>query len=170
MIPGAALSLVVFGSAAALGAGNEAAGIHALKRAEAVCQSTSRLDEIQRRTQRESATLIRLGSRGAQMLRRTAQDRRRDWRFRWWAVELLGYIPDPHSVTWLAGVARDPHEVQRIRSQAVSCLVELRSPTGLLLLEEAYPMEKNAEIRRRMAEGMRKLRMRSTAVRSRPAQ
>jgi hypothetical protein len=106
-----------------------------LNQVEEICQNSESLDVVGQSTMTQSAKLIDLGKAASPMLVGVVQDKTKHWKFRYWAVDLLGYIDDEGNILPLVAVIEDSAEEEKIRFCAVQAIAEMDKPEAIEYLE-----------------------------------
>lgn len=124
-----------------------------LKRVEVVARKTPNLNKFGKSTVGEGAIVLDLGEDALPELHKYIKEGRKDWKARFWAVDMLGYVGGPSSVPILLSAAGNRAEKLEIRARARSSLREIA---------ERYPEEKPG-----ILEKLRKVEKRVSASRRR---
>ncbi|MFB0527191.1 MAG: hypothetical protein ACETVO_06975, partial [bacterium] len=69
-----------------------------LTEVEKICQNSESLDIVGQSTMTQSARLIDLGKAASPVLVSVVQDKTKNWKFRYWTCDLLGYIEDEKNI------------------------------------------------------------------------
>lgn len=103
----------------------------ALKRVESIAGRESSLEGFGKSTLQESAVLLDLSTQAVPGLLKHLQARNGDWKARFWAVDMLGYVADASAVKPLQGIASDRREKSLVRKRARRALKEINGrPTS----------------------------------------
>ncbi|OGR86206.1 MAG: hypothetical protein A3A86_00720 [Elusimicrobia bacterium RIFCSPLOWO2_01_FULL_60_11] len=96
-----------------------------LKRVEAVARREPSLDKFGRSTLQESAVLLDLSTQAVPGLLKHLRAKRTDWKARFWAVDMLGYVGDARAAGRLRGIASNRGEKALVRERAKRALKEI---------------------------------------------
>jgi len=117
-----------------------------LTQVEQICQNSESLDVVGQSTMTQSARLIDLGKAASPMLVGVVQDKTKHWKFRYWTVDLLGYIEDEGNILPLVAVIEDPAEEEKIRFCAVRAIAEMAKQEAIEYLEVAEQIVENESL------------------------
>ncbi len=96
-----------------------------LRRVEAVSKSQPSLERFGKSTLAESAILLDLGAGAAPGLILYLKDRKKDWKMRFWAADMLGYVGDEGAVKPLRKIAESFREKKEVRKRARVAIKEI---------------------------------------------
>lgn len=128
-----------------------------LTEVEKICQSSESLDVVGKSTMTQSARLIDLGKVASPVLVSVVQDKTKNWKFRYWAVDLLGYIEDEKNILALIAVIEDSADEEKIRFCALQAIAEMANPEAIEYLEVAEQIVENGALREEITKVMEKL-------------
>jgi len=128
-----------------------------LSEVEIVCQNSESLDAVGQSTMTQTARLMDLGEVASPMLVAVLRDKNKDWKFRYWACDLLGYIPDERNVLPLIAIIEDPLEEEKIRLCALKAAVETGNPEIVEYLEVAEEIVENNAVKEEIKITLEKL-------------
>ena len=128
-----------------------------LAEVEKICQNSESLDVVGKSTMIQSARLIDLGKVASPVLVSVIQDKTKNWKFRYWAVDLLGYIEDEKNILALVAVIEDSAEQEKIRFCALQSIAEMANPEAIEYLEIAEQIVENSTLREEITRVMEKL-------------
>ncbi|MEE9315819.1 MAG: HEAT repeat domain-containing protein [bacterium] len=128
-----------------------------LAEVEKICQNSENLDVVGKSTMIQSARLIDLGKVASPVLVSVIQDKTKNWKFRYWAVDLLGYIEDEKNIFALIAVIEDSAEQEKIRFCALQAIDEMANPEAIEYLEVAEQIVENGALREEITRVMEKL-------------
>lgn len=128
-----------------------------LAEVEKICQSNESLDVVGKSTMIQSARLIDLGKASSPVLVSVVQDKTKNWKFRYWAVDLLGYIEDEKNILALIAVIEDSAEQENIRFCALQSIAEMANPEAVEYLEVAEQIVENGGLREEITKVIIKL-------------
>lgn len=117
------------------------------------------LTRIGIRTQGHAAHIMRMGAAAAPRLVRDLRNPRLNWRYRFWLVDLSGYIREPRLAGPLLSILEDARDQPAVRRRAVTALVALGAKDMIPDLIQLYRRERDPAVRERIGEGIRKLRL-----------
>ncbi len=118
-----------------------------LTEVEEICQNSESLDVVGKSTMTQSARLLDLGKVASPVLVSVVQDKNKNWKFRYWACDLLGYIEDERNILPLIAVVEDSAEEEQIRFCALQAIGEMGNPEAVEYLEVAEEIVENATLR-----------------------
>jgi len=118
-----------------------------LTEVEKICQNSESLDIVGQATMAQSAKLIDLGEVASPMIISVVQDKTKNWKFRYWAVDLLGYIKDEKNILPLIAVIEDSAEEEKVRFCALQAIAEMANPEAIEYLEVAEQIVENGTLR-----------------------
>jgi len=118
-----------------------------LTEVEKICQNSESLDVVGKSTMTQSARLIDLGKAASPVLVSVVQDKSKNWKFRYWACDLLGYIKDERNILPLIAVIEDSVEEEKIRFCALEAIAEMANPEAVEYLEIAGEIVENGTLR-----------------------
>ncbi len=128
-----------------------------LTEVEKICQNSESLDVVGRSTMTQSARLIDLGKVASAVLVSVVQDKSKHWKFRYWAVDLLGYIKDEINILPLIAVIEDSADEEKIRFCALQAIAEMANPEAIEYLEVAEQIVENGALREEITKVIEKL-------------
>lgn len=128
-----------------------------LTEVEKICQNSESLDVVGRSTMTQSARLIDLGKVASPVLVSVVQDKSKHWKFRYWAVDLLGYIKDEINILPLIAVIEDSADEEKIRFCALQAIAEMANPEAIEYLEVAEQIVENGALREEITKVIEKL-------------
>jgi len=128
-----------------------------LSQVEIICQNSESLDAVGQSTMTQTARLIDVGEAASPMLVAILRDKSKDWKFRYWACDLLGYIPDEKNVLPLIAIIEDPLEEEKIRLCALEAVVETGNPEIVEYLEVAEEIVENNAVKEEIKIALEKL-------------
>ena len=128
-----------------------------LAEVEKICQNSESLDVVGKSTMIQSARLIDLGKVASPVLVSVVQDKTKNWKFRYWAVDLLGYIEDEKNILALVAVIEDSAEQEKIRFCALQSIAEMANPEAVEYLEIAEQIVENGTLREEITRVIEKL-------------
>ncbi len=131
-----------------------------LNEVEKICQNSESLDIVGKSTMTQSARLIDLGKAASPVLVSVVQDKTKNWKFRYWAVDLLGYIEDEKNILALIAVIEDSADEEKIRFCALQAIAEMANPEAVEYLEVAEEIVENATLREEITNVIIKLGIR----------
>jgi len=131
-----------------------------LTEVEEICQNSESLDIVGQSTMTQTVRLIDLGKAASPMLVSVVQDKTKHWKFRYWAVDLLGYIEDEKNILPLIAVIEDPSEEDKIRFCALQAIVEMANPEAIEYLKVAEQIVENNSLREEITKVIEKLEKR----------
>ncbi|HUW23614.1 MAG TPA: HEAT repeat domain-containing protein [bacterium] len=131
-----------------------------LNEVEEICQNSESLDIVGKSTMTQSARLIDLGKAASPVLVSVIQDKTKNWKFRYWACDLLGYIEDDRNILALIAVIEDSAEQEKIRFCALQAIEEMANPEAVEYLEVAEEIVENATLREEITNVIIKLGIR----------
>jgi len=114
---------------------------------EKICQNSESLDVVGQSTMTQSARLMDLGKAASPALVSVVQDKTKNWKFRYWACDLLGYIEDERNILPLIAVIEDSVEEEKIRFCALQSIEEMANPEAIECLEVSEEIVENATLR-----------------------
>lgn len=117
-----------------------------LTEVEKICQNSESLDVVGKSTMTQSARLIDLGKAASPVLVSVVQDKTKNWKFRYWAVDLLGYIEDERNILALIAVIEDSADEEKIRFCALQAIAEMGNPEAIEYLEVAEQIVENGAL------------------------
>jgi len=127
---------------------------------EKICQNSESLDVVGKSTMTQSARLIDLGKAASPVLVSVVQDKTKNWKFRYWAVDLLGYIEDERNILPLIAVIEDSAEQEKIRFCALQAIEEMANPEAVEYLEVAEEIVESGTLREEITNVIIKLGIR----------
>lgn len=128
-----------------------------LTEVEKICQNSESLDIVGKSTMTQSARLIDLGEVASPMIISVVQDKTKNWKFRYWAVDLLGYIKDEKNILPLIAVIEDSTEQEKVRFCALQAIDEMANPEAIEYLEVAEQIVENGTLREEITKVIEKL-------------
>jgi len=128
-----------------------------LTEVEKICQNSESLDVVGQSTMTQSARLIDLGKVASPVLVSVVQDKSKHWKFRYWAVDLLGYIKDEINILPLIAVIEDSADEEKIRFCALQAIAEMANPEAIEYLEVAEQIVENGALREEITKVIEKL-------------
>jgi len=128
-----------------------------LTEVEEICQNSENLDVVGQSTMTQSARLIDLGKPALPILVGVIQDKTKDWKFRYWAIDLLGYIEDEGNILPLIAVIEDPAEQEQVRFCALQAIAEMGNPEAIEYLGVAEQIVEDGALREEITKVMEKL-------------
>ncbi|MFW6134290.1 MAG: HEAT repeat domain-containing protein [Elusimicrobiota bacterium] len=102
---------------------------HILKRVREIALKHD-LEYLGRNTMNESVELMDIGSVVSPFVVRKLKQAR-NWRFRYWLVDILGYIVSNDNVIPLIEIIEDDSEKKEVRLRACESIKELRYPSAV---------------------------------------
>jgi hypothetical protein len=128
-----------------------------LSEVEKICQNSESLDVIGQSTMTQTARLIDLGNTVSPMLVSVVQDKTKNWRFRYWACDLLGYIEDEKNILPLIAVIEDTSEEEKIRFCALQAIDEMANPEAIEYLKVSEEIVESSSLREEITKVIEKL-------------
>ena len=98
---------------------------------ESAAGKSNSLRLLGKRTLAQGAVILDLGAESLPVLLEALTDRGRDWKVRYWAADMLGYVGDGQTAYVLMEVARDGKENGPVRVRAVESVAEIASRGGM---------------------------------------
>lgn len=104
-----------------------------LAQVESLARASRSLDRLGKDTMTQAATFLDLGDDGLPVLVRASIDRRKDWKVRFWTVDLLGYVGREDTVPYLLQAAANARERREVRLRALDSIAGIsgRKPVRL---------------------------------------
>ena len=96
-----------------------------LKRVESIAGRETSRETFGKSTLQESAVLLDLSTQAVPGLLKHLKSRKGDWKARFWAVDMLGYVGNASAVRPLRGIASDKREKVLVRKRARRALKEI---------------------------------------------
>lgn len=96
-----------------------------LKRVESIAKRGTSLEQLGKSTLQESAVLLDLSAQAVPGLLKHLKSKNGNWKARFWAVDMLGYVGDASAVKPLRGIASDWREKDFVRKRAKRALKEI---------------------------------------------
>ncbi len=127
---------------------------------EKICQNSESLDVVGQSTMTQSARLMDLGKVTSPALVSVVQNKTKNWKFRYWACDLLGYIEDETNILLLIAVIEDSSEEEKIRFCALQAIEEMANPEAIEYLEVSEEIVENATLREEITNVIIKLGIR----------
>ena len=97
-----------------------------LNQVETAARKAKTLEELGKETLSQSAEILDLGEAAQKPLLEALKDRKKDWKLRFWVVDILGYVGDGASEGALLKAARNSKENKLVRGRAKKALREVR--------------------------------------------
>lgn len=167
LIPAILAATVFFGCSARRQApvDEPAAGLDAEKqqRIEKILDSVSReadrlsLESLGRSTMKESVNIMDVGPLAASHLIRRLK-KARNWKMRYWLVDMLGYIDSRDGLWPLLEIIEDPTEKEEVRLRACEALKELNYSEVVDDLRISAEIVENRKIKEKIIETISSLR------------
>jgi hypothetical protein len=102
----------------------------ALREAERICRASRTLEQFGKSTLSQSVAILDMENASLPPLLETAKNRSKDWKLRFWAVDLLGYVGNEETAPALLAIVRNSGERRTVRLKALSALMEISERTG----------------------------------------
>lgn len=96
-----------------------------LLQVEAISERSKTLEMLGKETLSQSSTLLDLSSASVPALLKVLQNRKKNWKLRYWATDMLGYVGDSKAAAELLKIVRDEQEVRLIRLRALDSSLEI---------------------------------------------
>lgn len=103
-----------------------------LEQVEKICKRTKNIESLGKETLSQSAVLLDLSESSLPALIKIVRNRNKDWRMRYWAADMIGYVGNPKTVAVLLKLAQNKKEKKLIRLRALDSIAEI---------ETRYPKE-----------------------------
>lgn len=97
-----------------------------LSEVESICKRSKTLEAAGKETLSQSATLLDFGESTLPVLLKTLNNRKKNWKMRYWITDLLGYVGNKKTVYTLLKIAGNEKEIKEIRLRALDSLLELQ--------------------------------------------
>jgi hypothetical protein len=135
-----------------------------LAQVESLAKTSRSLDQLGKDTLTQAATFLDLGKTGLPVLTPAVNDRRKDWRVRFWAADLLGYVGVEASVPYLMKAAANEKERKEVRLRALDSILGICERENLRIgpvrsgLKRMRRGTRNAEVRKKISSVLLKLK------------
>ncbi len=96
-----------------------------LGQVDALARSLDTLEVFGKSTLEQSATVLDMGPESAPILAQWLRNRRKDWKTRYWAADMLAYVGKPDSIQPLLRCARNEKEAATVRIRALESIEEI---------------------------------------------
>ncbi len=116
-----------------------------LERVKNLADSVS-LDRLGSSTMNESVILMDIGEGAVPLLIRDLKTSD-NYRYRYWLVDLMGYMNTPHGIIPLVEVIEDEGEEEKVRMRACESIKELRYPKAIDYLLISRDLVRNDSVR-----------------------
>ena len=134
-----------------------------LDQVETAARKARTLEELGKETLGQSAEILDLGEASQKALLGTLKNRKKDWKLRYWAADILGYVGNGSAVGPLLSAAGDSRHDRRVRLRSCDSLAEiafrkktdpqkLRARLGKMLKKE-----KDKAVKKKIRETLKKL-------------
>jgi HEAT repeat protein len=118
---------------------------------EQIALKEDNLDRVGYLSMQPTARLLDLGKKCSPVLVQIIRDREKDWKLRYWACDLMGYLGDRANIIPLIERIEDATELYIIRKCAVRAIEEMDFPEVIKDLRAAYDIVRNESIKREIA-------------------
>jgi len=118
---------------------------------EQIALKEDNLDRVGYLSMQPTARLLDLGKKCSPVLVQIIRDREKDWKLRYWACDLMGYLGDRANIIPLIERIEDATELYIIRKCAVRAVEEMDFPEVIKDLRAAYDIVRNESIKREIA-------------------
>lgn len=126
-----------------------------IKEVEKIARQTQDLNTFGREVVQPSAKLLDLGKPVAFVLMNILRDPARDWKVRYFACDLLGYLDNPGCLSQLKDTLQNPEENRFIREAAISSLKELGTPQCQIILKQSLGKVTDRYLRDKISKALR---------------
>ena len=124
-IPALVLWAAIFSGRALADPEDDRITLATLRRVESIAGRMSSLESFGKATLSESAILLDLGAASEPGLLQYLGKSGKDWKAKFWAVDMLGYVGDESALTPLRKLARNSEVRSEIRNRARKALKEI---------------------------------------------
>jgi len=118
---------------------------------EQIALKESNLDRVGYLSMQQTARLLDLGKKCSPVLVQIIRDRKKDWKLRYWACDLMGYLEDRANIIPLIERIEDATELYIIRKCAVRAIEEMDFPEVDKDLRAAYDIVEDESIKQEIA-------------------
>lgn len=101
-----------------------------LNQVEIIAQKSKTLDEFGKQTLTQSATILDLKESSESVLLKTVAQSNKDWKVRFWVVDILGYVGNSETETVLLKIIGNEKEKSLIRIKSLESLMEINKKSG----------------------------------------
>ena len=119
------VGMTIWASLAFAGPREDQITLATLKRVESIAKRGTSLEQFGKSTLQESAILLDLSAQAVPGLLKHLESRKGDWKARFWAVDMLGYVGDVSAVKPLREIASSRREKTLVRKRARRALKEI---------------------------------------------
>ncbi|MBN2408015.1 MAG: HEAT repeat domain-containing protein [Elusimicrobia bacterium] len=130
---------------------------YVLKRVEALSVSAD-LNALGQSTMSEAVEIMDMGPVTAPVLAEKLKSASSNWKFRFWIVDLMGYIDTPKVILPLVEVIEDKAENEKVRIRACESLKELKYPQAAEQLAISMQFVDSLRVKLKMEEVINSLR------------
>ncbi|RLD17211.1 MAG: hypothetical protein DRI36_04500 [Caldiserica bacterium] len=81
----------------------------------------------------------------------------KNFNYKYWLVDILGYLKDKRNILPLLSIVEDENEEIEIRKRAVESVAEIGGKEAIKFLKDSYKIVKNEEVKEKIAEVIVKL-------------
>ena len=124
---------------------------HIVAQVEQIALKEDSLDRVGYLSMQSTARLLDLGKKCSPVLVQIIRDREKDWKLRYWACDLMGYLEDRANIMSLIERIEDATELYIIRKCAVRAIEEMDFSEVTKDLRAAYDIVRNESIKREIA-------------------
>ena len=96
-----------------------------LLRVEQIALRFPDLDSLGRNTLGQAVVILDLKEEAVPELLKACSDPKKNWKTRYWAVDLLGYVGNSGALSALTGIVKNKNEIKTIRLQALGAIREI---------------------------------------------
>jgi len=98
-----------------------------LNQVQAISKKSKTLDELGKKTLSQATTLLDLGESGLPVLTKWVTNPQKDWRVRYWATDMCGYVGNSKTEGTLLLLVKNEKEKKAIRLRALDSLAEIQN-------------------------------------------
>jgi len=128
-----------------------------LSEVERICQNGSDIESIEELTMSQSARLIDLGKAVSPILVGVVQDKTKNWKLRYWACDLLGYIDDENDILPLVAIVEDSEEEEKVRFCALRALAKMGNQEAIEYLKTSQEIVEEDALKEEILKVIEKL-------------
>ena len=101
-----------------------------LLQVEKLSENAETLDQLGKETLEQSAAILDMGESSLPLLLKMFRDKGKNWKMRYWATDILGYVGNRKTLPHLFKSVRDETEYQTIRLRALDSIMEISRKDG----------------------------------------
>jgi len=124
-----------------------------LKEVEELAKKYRNLENFGIATMQQSIEIMDIGKRASAFLIDELYTTS-NYNFKYWLVDMLGYLNDRRNIFPLLSIIEDENEDLNLRKRAIESIKEIGSKTALKKLIESYNIVKNPVIKEKIAEAI----------------